>query len=388
MGMLFLVLMLAGVGISIAVHEAGHMYAARIYKGKVSSFSVGFGPTLARYTRNNTLYTFKLIPLYGYVRIEGMDQDGLDVREPGYTLFRDMKTFAKTVVLIGGVTLNALLALILSVVSLSAIGVDEYTSTIDKVSKCAVADQTACAESGYGPAFAAGVAEGSVIRSVDGKAVEDWSDLVTIMKDYAPGDTVSMVVVNGEGAGESVSITLAEHPNIPGRGYLGLTPLAQVRRYPVSESAYVFKETAIRTVGVLLKYPVTVYTSFEKAVTGDTSEDPDLLGPVGLGRLGAGIGTLDSSLGQRFGMLLSVLAAINISLAVFNTLPLLPFDGGRIVLVWLESLRTRVYRMRGVPNPGPFSPRLVGMISAFVVGAYIVSALMLLVVDLVNPLTL
>ena len=402
MGLLFLVLMLLGIGASIALHEAGHMYATRMFKGRIKSFSVGFGPTLLRYTKKHTLYTFKLIPLYGYVNIVGMGQDSATAvkqedailpETDEYIGFDRMTSWAKTVILMGGVTVNALFALLLGVVSLSAIGVNGPTTTIREVSKC-VGSQLDCAKSEYAPAFAAGVEDGSTILAIEGMAVDSWADLIDVVGAYNPGDTVNIRVQAPDRSEKSVSLTLAESPyatdpNYRGnKSYRGVTPLAKVQRYPVGESVSLFKQNVTGTVLVIIKYPSSVYNSFKNSLTGDTDAESELMGPVGLGRLSSNIGELDSSLSQRFGLLLTVLAAINISLAVFNIMPLLPFDGGRIVLVWVESLRSMLYKVLKNKDPGPFNPKIVALLSAVVVAAYIVSVLMLLVVDIVNPISL
>lgn len=401
MGLLFLILMLIGIGLSIALHEAGHMYATRLFKGRVKSFSVGFGPTLLKYRKKHTLYTFKLVPLYGYVNIAGMGQDSMTGENwedgapvaDGYKKFDNMTPWAKTVILMGGVTANALFALLLGVVSLSAIGVNRATTTISQVSKC-IGNQTDCPKSQYAPAFVAGVEDGSTILAIEGIAVNSWADLTRVMSTYNPGDTVSMIVQTPDNSEKLVSLTLAESPYLKdpsyrgNPGYMGVTPLAKVQRYAVGESISLFKQNVSGTVLVIIKYPSSVYNSFTNSLTGDKGTEPELIGPVGLGRLSSNIGELDSSLSQRFGLLLTVLAAINISLAVFNSMPLLPFDGGRIVLVWAESLRSIAYKVLGTKDPDPFNPRIVALLSVAVVSLYIVSVLMLLVVDIVNPISL
>ena len=67
-----IVLFVAGILISVALHEMGHMVPAKAFGMKVTQFFVGFGRTVWSTKRGETEYGFKLIPAGGFVRIIGM----------------------------------------------------------------------------------------------------------------------------------------------------------------------------------------------------------------------------------------------------------------------------------------------------------------------------
>ena len=69
LGVLFIVL---GVGVSIALHEIGHLVPAKRFGVKVTQYMVGFGPTVWSRRRGETEYGLKAIPLGGYIRMIGM----------------------------------------------------------------------------------------------------------------------------------------------------------------------------------------------------------------------------------------------------------------------------------------------------------------------------
>ena len=68
-GVLFMV---AGVALSIALHECGHMLPAKKFGVRVPQYMIGFGPTIWSRHGKETEYGIKGIPLGGYVRMIGM----------------------------------------------------------------------------------------------------------------------------------------------------------------------------------------------------------------------------------------------------------------------------------------------------------------------------
>lgn len=66
------VIFLAAIFVSIALHELGHLYFAKKFGCRVSQYIVGFGPTVWSLKKGETEYGIKLIPLGGYVKIIGM----------------------------------------------------------------------------------------------------------------------------------------------------------------------------------------------------------------------------------------------------------------------------------------------------------------------------
>ena len=92
-------------GIIIFIHELGHFVTAKFFKMPVSEFSIGMGPQVYSYDTINTTYSFRAIPLGGFVNIEGMEVDSKV--EDG---FNSKSPFARLVVLFAGVFMNFLLA--------------------------------------------------------------------------------------------------------------------------------------------------------------------------------------------------------------------------------------------------------------------------------------
>src|SRR5439155_14008777 len=98
-------------GVIIVIHEFGHFAVAKLFKIKVETFSVGFGPRLIGFRRGETDYRISALPLGGYVKMSG--------ENPGDTLTGDSREFLskpkwqRFLVASAGPLMNILLAFVL-----------------------------------------------------------------------------------------------------------------------------------------------------------------------------------------------------------------------------------------------------------------------------------
>lgn len=170
---LYIALAVFALGFSIFVHELGHFIAAKKRGLVADRFSIGFGPRLFGWHRNGTDFRLSLLPLGGYVslpqladmgRIEGGEADEADRLPP-------ISYADKMIVAVMGAVFNLIFALLLSLV-LWGVGREIVKSTT--VGFVAEEIRSADFEIVPGPAFVAGIREGDVIYSIDGKAVPDW----------------------------------------------------------------------------------------------------------------------------------------------------------------------------------------------------------------------
>jgi membrane-associated protease RseP (regulator of RpoE activity) len=140
--------------------------------------------------------------------------------------------------------------------------------------------------------------------------------------------------------------------------------------------------------GAVLGFPLRVLETFGGTLRGEERDPAGPIGLVGVGRIGADIGDAPAPVSTRLGQLLVLLAGLNVSLGVFNLIPLLPLDGGHIALTWFEAARSRLARLRRRTDPGPVDMRKLMPLTNLVVAFFIVSTLLLVFADLVNPIRL
>ena len=118
------VLFLLCLSILIMIHEAGHLAAAKIFKVYCFDYSIGFGPALFHKKRKNgeTYFSIRAIPFGGFVSMYGENEDGSELPDgiesiPEERALSKIKPWKRAIVLAAGVTLNAILALVLFFVS-------------------------------------------------------------------------------------------------------------------------------------------------------------------------------------------------------------------------------------------------------------------------------
>jgi membrane-associated protease RseP (regulator of RpoE activity) len=304
---------------------------------------------------------------------------------PGVDFYR-LGAFRRTVILLAGVALNFLFAALLLLVVVVGLGVPRASNVLSDVSPCVSAAPCLSTDE-PSPAALVGLRSGDTVVRVDGVPVGQWSDLTTVLADRAPGDEVSLTV-SSSGVSREVTVFLVEHPNLPGRGFLGVSPsVVFVSESPSIVSSLMFEQSKM-VVSSVVSFPVRVFSALDATFTGEPRDPAGAVSLVGAGRLGAEIGSGDSPLRSRLGQLLVLLAGLNVSLAVFNMIPLVPLDGGHVVVVWYESLRRRVAALRRRPDPGPVDYRRLMPLTQLVVAFVIVSSLVLIVADVANPISL
>ena len=383
---------------SIALHELGHLVTAKKFGMKASRYFIGMGPTLWSTQRGETEYGVKALPIGGFVKIVGMTQleDVEDPRDEPRAFWRQPAP-QRAVVLVAGSTMHFIIALVVMYAALVAFGEPTRdTLRISNVSECVMPDPvTACAGKPASPAAAAGVREGDKVVSFAGKAVTEWDRDFTPMVRAHPGGPAELVV-DRDGQRVTLTLDVARVPDVdekgnpvPDRsvGRVGLLPGDMKRYNPVAAIGRTGSLTWQLTTGslaALAKLPGEIPKLFtETVVEGQQRgiEDGSAVGLVDLGRFSA-----QAFSAGDFLSVLSMIAALNVFVGIFNLLPLLPLDGGHLAVLGFEETRSKVYRLFGRRDPGRVDLRkLLPATVAFLVLMGGV-ALMLIYAGIANPI--
>jgi regulator of sigma E protease len=115
--MISLAQLLLSLSFLVAVHEFGHLLAAKYFGMRVEQFSIGFPPKLWSFKKGDTEYALSAIPLGGYVKISGMIDESLDTdamkREPQPWEFRSKPAWQRLIVMLGGIFVNVVIGVLI-----------------------------------------------------------------------------------------------------------------------------------------------------------------------------------------------------------------------------------------------------------------------------------
>jgi membrane-associated protease RseP (regulator of RpoE activity) len=431
-----------GIGLSIGLHEVGHLVPAKRFGVRVTQYMVGFGPTVWSRRRGETEYGLKAIPLGGYIRMIGMfpPKRGADPRmlrasstgrfsmladqartqsmeelQPGdeSRVFYKLSVPKKVVVMMGGPTMNLVIASVLLGVTVSGLGLPAASTTLQVVNKCvlpstAAADATCQTTDPRTPADITGLQPGDKILAFDGRSTPTWSRLTSAI--HASTTTTVPIEIRRGGRDLTLQITPIRHTQTvtdsrgntvkdkAGNaktetvGFLGVSPTEPLTRQSVTAVPGVIWTELSGTAGVVLHIPQKM-VGVAKAAFGNGTRDPN--GPVsivGVGRDAAEATSDAPKSGYGFAgwlvFILSIIAALNLALFVFNLIPLLPLDGGHVAGALWEGARRTVARLRRQADPGPTDVARLLPIAYAASAVLIVMSVLLIYADLVNPIKL
>jgi len=329
-------------GLLISIHELGHFTFAKLFKVKVNEFALGMGPAIFKKKKGDTTYALRLLPIGGYVSMEGEDEESQDENA-----FNRKKVWQKFIIVAAGAVMNLVLGIAIVATVLS---MEQYIGT-NKVlyfHENATSQQT-------------GLQEGDEFLEIDGHRVFSDMDVSFLMS--RSDDGVFDMVVRRDG--EKVELTGVTFKTEKEGNYTLITyDFVMLGEEPgvlnVIENA--FKRTA--------SIARLVWLSLFDLVTGQYGLT-DLSGPVGTVNIIADAAAGAAQSKEGLITALTLMAFVSINIGVFNVLPLPALDGGRLFFLLIEGIRRK-----------PINPKYEGYIH----GAGLVLLLLLMVVVTFNDI--
>ena len=362
---------------SVMVHEFGHYLTARKFGMRVSEFFLGFGKRIWSFTRGETEFGIKAIPAGGYCRIEGMTpQDQMAEGEEGRAFFAASPA-KKLIVLGAGSFAHFALGFLLIFSIFFGVGYQALLPDITKVS------QQSAAES-------AGFQEGDRLLTIDGDKVDNWAiDSKKIAE--SKGREIVFTVQRG-----NEILTLKANPQYieeEKRYLLGVVTKVGVKRDGVIQSTQNASSAtwalARESVKSLFTLPTKVPELFRQTFMGEERDPNGLVGVVGAARVsGEVVGSENLAGNQRLQTFILIVASLNIFVGLFNLLPLLPLDGGHMAVAIADEFRSLIARIRKKPRPAGIDVNVLTPITMAVFVVLAVLTVVLLVADIINPISL
>ncbi|WP_327353086.1 M50 family metallopeptidase [Streptomyces sp. NBC_01304] len=426
MTILGIVIFVIGLLFSIAWHELGHLSTAKLFGIRVPQYMVGFGPTIFSRKKGDTEYGIKAIPLGGYIRMIGMFPPGPDGKlearstspwrgmiedarsaafeelQPGdeKRLFYTRKPWKRVIVMFAGPFMNLILAVAIFLGVLTTFGWNQQTNTVSKVSDCIVAQKDGNRDCKKGdepsPGALAGLKAGDKIVGFNGQPIDKWSVLQSQIRSHADQKVTLTVERDGKRLDLHPKLVEKKVNAVNGRGdyvndkyvdagFLGFTPASGIVKQSFGESVDRMGYMMEDGVHAMIALPSEIPDLWDAAF-GDGERKPDSpMGVVGAARVGGDVIALDIPPENRIAMMLFLVAGFNLSLFLFNMLPLLPLDGGHIAGALWESVRRTFARVFKRPDPGPFDVAKLMPVAYVVAGIFICFTVLVLIADVVNP---
>ena len=356
-------------GVIVFLHELGHFATAKYFGMPVSEFAIGMGPRIFSVRRGETVYSIRVLPLGGFVNIEGMQPENFDLErfkkektdeiieelrnEKGLTeksdeieseefvnevskrldenVEKELKKqeniqkngffakspFSRFVVLIAGVMMNFISALIALFVMLSITGVMPIKYTAPVVGEIQ-ADSRAKEK----------LRVNDRILAVNGENVSNWVEIsekvLKISQNYKDEDVSLKILRNDKEITENVKLTYNKEAKA---NLLGIQVLSQKTNINerIKMSFVLFRD-----------YFKLTLDGVRMLVTGKVAMK-EMTGPVGLPKI----------VGQAYGQggffaLLVIFILISINIGIMNLLPIPALDGGRLIFVIPEFFGIKV----------------------------------------------
>lgn len=413
-----------GIGVSIGLHEAGHLLAAKAFGIKVTKYFVGFGPTVWLTRKGETEYGIKAIPLGGFCSLVGMyppskdavtrggyfHQMAAEAREesqkdvlPGeeHRAFYAASVWKRLVVMVAGIAMNMLLGVVFFAIAVGAFGTAQVSTTVSSISQCvlpASSSRQTCEDGDpEAPGAAAGFQSGDRIVSIDGAEMDSWAQISSLIQESA-GTTLTFVVDRGgDDVTLSVTPTTAERTIVDDDGstvtrdvgFVGISAGTEMVRQPVTEAIPLTGQAVSEIAQAIVTLPQKVVGVVDSMFGGTDRATDSPVSVVGVGRAAGEIASSSAiPAAAKWASIFSLLGALNVSLAMFNVIPLLPLDGGHAAGALWEAVRRGWARLRGRRDPGPFDASRWLPLTTAVTVLLLVFGGILILADFVDPVTL
>ncbi|HEV7983482.1 MAG TPA: RIP metalloprotease RseP [Xanthobacteraceae bacterium] len=310
--------------IIVFFHELGHFLVARWCGIRVLVFSMGFGPELAGFNdRHGTRWKLSLIPLGGYVKFFGDDNEA-SVPDPAVLAAmseedRKRSFFGQSVgrraaVVVAGPLTNFILAIVIFAGVFMMFG---KPTAVPRVAS--VEPNSAAAAAGFQP--------GDLVTAIDGRKIDNFVDMQRIVG-FSGSHALTIVVDRG-----GVPVTLTATPEIKNnRGVLGVTRSNQpgdvkVESVAPLDAVKLGVEKTWFIVDTTLSYIGDVFVGRQSA--------DQIGGPIGIARISGQVAELG------WGALFDFVGVISVSIGLLNLFPVPLLDGGHLLFYFIEAVRGR-----------------------------------------------
>ncbi|TWI55194.1 RIP metalloprotease RseP [Halalkalibacter nanhaiisediminis] len=370
-------------GLLVFIHEWGHLYFAKRAGILCREFAIGFGPKIYSFKKDETVYTIRLLPLGGFVRMAGEDPEMIDIK-PGYEVGLVFNKIGKVSQIIVNNKSKHPEAQVVQVERIDLereLIIEAYNDEDERmqyqvdpkaeliqdekatqiapwdrqfgsktVGQRALAifagpmmnfvlavviliafalmqgipvDEAQIGElSPEGAAFEAGLQEGDQVLAIDGQPLASWEEMTSVIQQN-PNQSIAFEV---ERNGEVLTVPVTPQERVgqfgDAEGFIGIASPTEFSL--IGSIQYGFTQT--------YTFMKMIFEVLGMIVTGQFSLDY-VAGPVGI------YNYTGEAAAMGIFVLMQWAAALSVNLGIINLLPIPAMDGGRLIFIGLEALR-------------------------------------------------
>ena len=312
----------------IIVHELGHFIAAKISGVKVQEFGVGYPPTAFRIAKiGDTEYTLNWIPFGGFVRLFGDEGEG----QHGKGSFADAHRAKQMIILLAGITMNLLAGWALFTLAYHQ-GIPRVADEAGPGVQLFISDVVPGS-----PAESAGIHGGDRLVAMEDQAGATPKELTpdAVKAFVVDRGGKRLVVTYSRNGSSETAMVIPANAVIPGSADdagIGVD-LVLVSTAPLSWSASAHTAT-LATYNAFISVGQNLGHIIANVFRGSPNLK-DIVGPVGL------VSVIGQATEAGIGQVIAYAALISVNLAVINLVPIPALDGGRLVIVIIETIIRR-----------------------------------------------
>lgn len=312
-----LIIFFVALSVLVFFHELGHFLMARKTGVRVDEFGIGMPPRLFGKKVGETIYSVNALPIGGFCKLYG--EDLVEVKKNKSRSFAYKKPWQKSLILVGGVTMNLILAILIFT------GVYYVTGIPKELGKVRVEEVVEGS-----PADMSDIEQGDLVLEVGGEEVKTSQELIEKAAMYK-GKEVELLIEKQDGSKEKVTVAVRQNPP-EGEGSMGVVINSiEMVKFPIWQAykgvgqgfseAYFWGRVILDGLGKMIA----------GVFTGQVPKD--VAGPVGMYQATASVRKESGILG-----VMHFFGVISVNLAVVNLLPFPALDGGRLVFVLIEKI--------------------------------------------------
>ena len=299
----------------VVIHELGHFIVGRLCGIGVVEFSVGFGPKLFGFRRKETDYSLRAIPLGGYCRFVGDDEE----EQSRPDAMNNASVWKRMLTVLAGPAMNFILAFVFCVILLAGFYVAEYLPVVSQIEPNL-------------PAASCGLETGDIITAINGVEIAySQEGILTLQETLRASDLTAPIVMTIDRNGETKNLSARLQEIVDEEA----GTVSYVLGVSFGARGFTIGEALANAFDYTIDAIETLVDGIKNLIFKGEGAD-EVMGTVGIISFMS-----DLVYDERLYAVVNLIFIISLNLGIMNLLPLPALDGGRLIFLIIEAIRRK-----------------------------------------------